>query len=297
MNADTSGSPVQTLEEAREIIARQNEEIDGLRQQLADSDLAEELRSAFGLAATVNVLASPVAHVRLLEMIVNTAARVIGARAAALFLIDHEASELIFEVATGSKAEEVKQFRVPLGEGIAGLVAVTAQPMAISNADQDPRHATHIAESVGYMPQSILCVPLIHDGEVIGVFELLDREDGASFSPADIELLDQFAGQAAVAIEQSRTFRNLVPMIGRTLLELGLLPREQQGPLRDRVEAFTQSVEEAQSFAQTLELARLVQGIASGGDAEYRLCRQILENVSDYLRRQRVWSDSFGANL
>lgn len=290
-----SDAPAQTLEQAREVIARQSDEITALRQELAGSRLAEELRNAFGLAATVNVLASPVTHVRLLEMIVNTAARVIGARAAALFLIDHEASELIFEVATGAKAEEVKQFRVPLGEGIAGLVAVTGQPMAISNVEQDPRHASHIAESVGYMPQSILCVPLLHSGEVIGVFELLDREDGASFTPADIELLDQFAGQAAIAIEQSRTFRNLVPLIGRTLEELGLLPREQQGPLRERVESFTQSVEEARSFQQTLELARLVQQVASQGEPEYRLCREILESFGDYVRKQRLWSDGFGA--
>lgn len=293
--SDASGNPVQTLEEAREVIARQGDEISALRQEVAGSRLAEELRNAFGLAATVNVLASPVTHVRLLEMIVNTAARVIGARAAALFLIDHEASELIFEVATGAKAEEVKQFRVPLGEGIAGLVAVTGQPMAISNVEQDPRHASHIAESVGYMPQSILCVPLLHNGEVIGVFELLDREDGASFTPADIDMLDQFASQAAVAIEQSRTFRNLVPMIGRTLEELGLLPQEQQDPLRERVEAFTRSVEEARSFQQTLELARLVQQIAAQGEPEYRLCREILESFSAYVEGQRLWPDSFGA--
>jgi len=290
-----SDQPAQTLEEAREVIAQQRAEITALRQELAGSRLAEELRDAFGLAATVNVLAAPVTHVRLIEMIVDTAARVIGARAAALFLIDHEASELIFEVATGAKAEEVKQFRVPLGEGIAGLVAVTGQPMAISNVEQDPRHASHIAESVGYMPQSILCVPLQYNGEVIGVFELLDREDGASFSPADIELLDQFAGQAAVAIEQSRTFRNLVPMIGRTLEELELLPQEQQGPLRERVEAFTRSVEETRSFQQTLELARLIQHVASQGEPEYRLCRQVLESFSDYVRSQRLWPDSFGA--
>ncbi len=297
MSAEASGRPARTLEEAREIIAQQSQEIAGLQQQLTDSHLADELREAFGLAGAVGVLASPVTHVRLLEMIVNTAARVIGARAAALFLVDHEASELIFEVATGSKAEMVKQFRVPLGEGIAGLVAVTAQPMAISNVQQDPRHASHIAESVGYMPQSILCVPLLHDDEVIGVFELLDREDGTSFTPADIDLLDQFASQAAVAIEQSRTFRNLAQMIGRILEELGLLPREQQEAIRERTEAFTRSVEETTNFQQTIELARLVQHIASQGKPEYRLCWQILENFGEYSRSQRAWPGSFEAHV
>jgi subtilisin family serine protease len=43
-------------------------------------------------------------------------------RAAALFLVDEVAEELIFEVALGQKADEVKKFRGPLGHGIAGLV-------------------------------------------------------------------------------------------------------------------------------------------------------------------------------
>jgi len=64
------------------------------------------------------VIAEPMSHSRLLEMIVETAAQVISAEAASLFLIDQESQELIFEVALGQKADEVKHFRVPLGHGI-----------------------------------------------------------------------------------------------------------------------------------------------------------------------------------
>jgi hypothetical protein len=114
-----------TLTWAQETIARQAEEIERLRRQLADERFAENLRETLTLAVAVGTIASPVTHSRLLEMIVETAAHVISARAAALFLIDEEAQELVFEVALGSKAEEVKKFRVPLGHGIAGLVAMT----------------------------------------------------------------------------------------------------------------------------------------------------------------------------
>ena len=54
-------------------------------------------------------------------MIVEAAAQVISARAASLFLVNEETQELIFEVALGQKAQEVKKFSVPLGHGIAGL--------------------------------------------------------------------------------------------------------------------------------------------------------------------------------
>jgi sigma-B regulation protein RsbU (phosphoserine phosphatase) len=63
-------------------------------------------------------------------MIVETAARVISARAGSLFLIDAEKQELTFEVALGEKAQQVKELRVPMGDGIAGLVAAMGQPGA-----------------------------------------------------------------------------------------------------------------------------------------------------------------------
>ena len=100
-------------------LARAREEVARLKRRLADERFAEDLRDALTLAAAAGAIASPVEHSRLLEMIVETAARVIPSRAASLFLIDEETEELVFEVALGSKAAEVRKFRVPLGHGIA----------------------------------------------------------------------------------------------------------------------------------------------------------------------------------
>jgi signal transduction protein with GAF and PtsI domain len=120
-------------------LARAQEEISRLERRLSDERFAEELKDALTLAAAAGQISAPVTHSRLLEMIVETAASVIPSRAASLFLIDQETEELIFEVALGPEAEEVRKFRVPLGQGIAGLVAVSGQPMAISDASSDPR--------------------------------------------------------------------------------------------------------------------------------------------------------------
>ena len=143
--------------------------------------LAAYFRDALTLAATAGTIGSPVTHARLLEMIVETAAHVISARSAALFLLDDEAHELVFEVALGTKAEEAKKYRIPLGHGIAGLVAVSGQPMAISDAQSDPRLAADVAEGIGYIPQSILCMPLFYGDRIIGAIELLDKEGASSF--------------------------------------------------------------------------------------------------------------------
>src|SRR5689334_16483173 len=105
-------------------IERQVREIERLQRRLEVERCAGELQQAIGVAAAAGTIASPVTHSRLLEMIVETAAQVISARAASLFLIDRESQQLVFEVALGQKGEEVKKFTVPLGHGIAGLVAV-----------------------------------------------------------------------------------------------------------------------------------------------------------------------------
>src|SRR5690606_16516189 len=162
-------------------------EIEDLRLKLSAYEHAETMYRAFSEAAARSVISSPVSHSRLLEMIVRTAASVIGASSSSLFLLDHATSELVFEIATGPAANAVIGFRIPVGQGIAGLVAATGQPMAVSNVQQDPRHASHIARDIGYMPRNILCVPLILHGEIIGVLELLDREDDGTFSPGDIQ--------------------------------------------------------------------------------------------------------------
>jgi GAF domain-containing protein len=273
-----------TLAHAQETIARQEEEIERLKRRLADERFAEDLREALILAAAAGVIASPVTHSRLLEMIVETAAQVISARAAALFLVDEEAQELIFEVALGSKAEEVRKFRVPLGHGIAGLVAVSGQPMAVSDAESDPRQAADIARSVGYTPQSILCVPLFYHDRVIGVLELLDKEGAPSFSATDMEDLGLFASQAAVAIEQSRTNRNLAALLGEVLQSIGGATDAGRQELQERTRAFAEGLEEDATFGRALDLARLVQEIAHQGENELNGCQAILRGFAGYLR-------------
>ena len=266
---------------AQETIAQLNAEVERLRRELAAETAGRELRRALSLAATAGTIASPITHTRLLEMIVETAAQVISAQAASLFLIDTETNELIFEVALGQKAEEVKRFRVPVGHGIAGLVAMTGQPMSVSDAQQDPRQAAEIAQSVGYTPHSILCVPLFYDEQIIGVLELLDKIGAPSFSPSDTASLGLFANMAAVAIEQSRANRNLAALVGETLRSLG---GQDEGALQAELRSFITSMEEDVAYRRALDLAQLVHEIAWQGEREVTLCRSVLSAFAEYAR-------------
>jgi GAF domain-containing protein len=271
------------LLQANALIARQAAELDRLRERLAGEQLADELRSWLMTVATAGEISAPGAHNRLLEMILASAAQVISAHSGALLLVDAEHDELIFASAIGPKAEEVRKLRLPLGHGIAGLVAVSGQPMAISDAGNDPRQAADIAETVGYVPQSILCVPLFYDEQVIGVLELLDKQGAASFSPDDINQLAQFAEQAAVAIEQSRGQRDLTALVNAALRSWAA--GGDAAPVTgERVEQFTLSIEQDAAYVRALDLARLVNDITSHGDLATEACGAILRAFLDYLR-------------
>ncbi|HPB40963.1 MAG TPA: sigma 54-interacting transcriptional regulator [Flexilinea sp.] len=140
----------------------------------------------------------------LLELITETAARMMNARAGSLLLLDHKTRKLYFKVATGEKKKEVKAYEVNLGQGIAGYVAETGAPLLISDVKKDPRWYKEISESIGYETRSIACVPMKMGDEIIGVLELVDRTDGSSIGNADVPILTVFAELAAQAIGNAR---------------------------------------------------------------------------------------------
>lgn len=242
----------------------------------ATSDLSARLRAALHAAAASAELRRA-DHLRLLEAIVATAVRVIDATAGSLMLVDENAEELEFQVAVGPGADEIKQFRVPLGQGVAGFTASTGQALAIADTSQDTRFARQIAEGSGYVPKNLLCVPLLLRGDVIGVMELLDKRGGATpFTPGDTAVLSSFGEQAALAIDQSLQSQSLERLI--------LDAAGGDAQLRSDVARTVGSAMEDPTHARTLALAKRVASIAGAGEREAQLCLAVLDAVLAYSR-------------
>jgi GAF domain-containing protein len=244
-----------------------------------------DLREALTLAGTAGTIGAPVTHAQLLELIVQTAAHVMRARAASLCLLDEGGQELVFEVVQGEKAEELRRMRVPVGHGIVGLVAQTGEPIAISDAQSDPRHASDVSRRVGYVPGSIVAVPLFYEDRVIGVLELLDKQGTSSFDAADMEALGLFANQAAIAIQQSRAHSSLAVMLMDVIWSLGTVSPQRRLRLADGAREFAGDLEDGM-YGRALELARLVREIVHAGPRQTTACRRMLEAFAEYLRRR-----------
>ncbi|MFW5930538.1 MAG: sigma 54-interacting transcriptional regulator [Desulfosalsimonas sp.] len=144
---------------------------------------------------------------RLLELILESGASMMRAKASSLLLMDSKSRRLNFRVATGAKKREIKQFSVRVGEGIAGHVALKGEPLLIGDVSEDSRWYRQISDQIGFKTYSIACVPLKVEGKVTGVVEFINKEGGGTFQESDLELMNVFSELAAVAIENARKFR------------------------------------------------------------------------------------------
>ena len=154
--------------------------------------MSDELRAA----VAAGVVGSEESFRTLLQSVVEVARAIFGAKASSIFLLDEEADELVFEAVAGEGAETLVGQRFPSSSGVAGWVLVTRQSLVIEDVTQDPRFSKDVAESTGYVPKGLMAVPLLHDEQVLGVLEVLDRPERSQFSLVEMDLLGLFANQA-----------------------------------------------------------------------------------------------------
>jgi len=136
----------------------------------------------------------------LLSQIMESATRLSDAEASSLLLMNKEKQELYFEVALGTKGMEVKKYTVKLGEGIAGWVALHNKSVIVNDVANDKRHLSNIAQEINYKSKTMMTVPMRIKDECIGVLQVINKKADAGFTQDDIEWLEIFANQAALAV-------------------------------------------------------------------------------------------------
>jgi GAF domain-containing protein len=158
-------------------------------------------------AVAAGVLGAEADYRSLLRSVVDVARAIFRAKASSVFLLDEESEELVFEAVSGEGEDSLVGSRFPSSTGIAGWVLVTRQPLVLEDVGTDPRFGRQAAESTGYVPKSLMAVPLLHGEAAVGVLEVLDRAAEERFTFAEMELLAVFANQAAIALDLLRRAR------------------------------------------------------------------------------------------
>jgi len=145
----------------------------------------------------------------LLESIMSSAKLVLRTEGSSLMLIDEKTNELFFNIITGEKEKELREIRVPIGKGIAGLVAQDKKPIIVNDAQLDDRVYKAVDEKAGFITRNLIACPLVIRDKVIGVLEVINTIGRKEFSEDELNLFKTFSEEAAIAIHNRELIRSL----------------------------------------------------------------------------------------
>ena len=139
----------------------------------------------------------------LLEKIGLAAERLLDSEASSIMLVTDDKKSLFFKVAGGEAGAKLKKMTLPIGKGIASWVAERRKPEVVVDTSKDPRFAGQFDKASGFITRSLLAVPMVFRGELVGVAEVLNKRRG-KYTPEDVTLLTSLANLASIAITNAR---------------------------------------------------------------------------------------------
>ncbi len=142
----------------------------------------------------------------LLTKILDAAMSIIQSSSGILMVADEDQDELVFEVTAGPVGANVQGERLPMDAGIAGQAYTSQAPVIKNQINRDSLWFKHEHPKAVSKIENILAVPLIAHGHVIGVLEMINKHNHRPFDESDQKILEGFASQAAVALDNASIY-------------------------------------------------------------------------------------------
>jgi diguanylate cyclase (GGDEF)-like protein len=140
----------------------------------------------------------------ILGAIMDKMAQFFGPERWSMLMVDDGAKELYYAIAVGENTESLKGLRVPLGEGVAGWVASTGNPLVVPDVALDPHWSAFANKHPDLKIKSIACVPVRSGNKTLGVIQLLNSKLDL-LSEYSISFLRILCDYAAIAIQNARS--------------------------------------------------------------------------------------------
>ncbi|MBF0216236.1 MAG: diguanylate cyclase [Candidatus Omnitrophica bacterium] len=195
----------QEIEAARKTLEAEVEE-----RKKAETELAKKVENLQILYSVSKALNFANDLNRVLLFILDRSRDALQAQKASLMLIDEKTRELAVKVVRGVPMDieekinsgQMECTRIKIGEGIAGQVAIQKQYILVDDVENDAR----FKQSGKSFVESILCMPLLVNDEVIGVINLTNKQKGGKFTREDADILSTLAGHSAVTIHNAKLY-------------------------------------------------------------------------------------------
>lgn len=168
------------------------------------------------------------------------------------YLLLNEERKLKFAAAFNLDMGKLRKINLRRGEGIPGYVSDCGMAVMTNNAQKHPHFSNALDRETGFNTQSILSVPLISQGQVIGVIELLNKKEGA-FISEDKQLLQSIAASVSIALENAKLYDETVAMadkergirklfqkfVPREVVDKIILGVDKEGPILEEFKLLT----------------------------------------------------------
>ncbi|HWG18482.1 MAG TPA: sensor domain-containing diguanylate cyclase [Acidobacteriaceae bacterium] len=144
----------------------------------------------------------------ILLAIMEKMAQFFGPERWSMLMVDEKAQQLYYAIAVGEDAETLKGLRIPLGEGVAGWVASTGNPLVVPDVSLDEQWSAFSKAHPELNIQSIACVPVRSGDKTLGVIQLLNSKLDL-LSEYSISFLRLLCDYAAIAIQNARSVERI----------------------------------------------------------------------------------------
>jgi GAF domain-containing protein len=186
---------------------------------MTDERAVEAVLQAVAKRVAATDRLEPASDDEMLFAITGLAVMVLEAQAASIALHDPATDRLVFRAASGPASGDIVGMAIDAAAGIAGYAFSTGQPLAVADVSTDPRFDRAIAEATGYVPSSLLAVPLLDERGTVGVLEALDRR-GGTFTLRDLDVAAALAALGTSAVRQARRRGDAAALLSASLVEL-----------------------------------------------------------------------------
>ncbi|MBI3252442.1 MAG: GAF and ANTAR domain-containing protein [Candidatus Omnitrophica bacterium] len=138
----------------------------------------------------------------ILQQVVTMTAELVGSKICSLILLDLGRDELAIKATQSLSLSYKEKPNIPVSRSVSGMVIRKKQAIQVGDVTKDPLYGyPEIAKQEGL--KSLLCVPLVLSGKVIGVLNCYTEEEKV-FTNEEIQLVQMVANQAAIVIEHVR---------------------------------------------------------------------------------------------
>lgn len=185
-------------------------ELKAAQARIEGMELAHDERNAEGeaLRRIGEAMGSLFDLEEMLKAVAGVAVQVTGTDSSQVYLFNDAHDTLVLRAVTDGSGEVIGKLRLKVGEGLTGWVAQHKEPVMLGHDAQHDARFKFVPELQEDKYQSILSVPLIYRGEVLGVINVRTEKEH-EYTQTQVRLVQSIASQISGAVENSRQYRKL----------------------------------------------------------------------------------------